>query len=233
MFVVFALGLIVATVYHTVLLPSIPYRHDTSWPAAVSTTLYKIHVFTLILAVVYYNVPLPYPYDTSWPAGVSTTFSEIYSRADLSEHATAIISSDDSFERVRCDGCESIDFKGEDEIVTIDKVGNLVVRLKSSLDVVTKEVYVGQGRPLGFEHDESSNTVVICNSLIGLMEYNYDSRDLRVLDSVALYVNDVSVDPRKPSRVFYSSSSSKGRVVWNSQKQFYDTMRTFLLVWWR
>ena len=193
--------------------------------------------FSVILTAIYHTLPLPYPYDESWPAAVDGSLVAIHSRAfpanlALDSPTTKLISAKSGLVRVPCLGCESIDFKGHDELVTIDRLGNLVVRLKSSLDV-TKEVYVGQGRPLGFEHDEISDTVVICNSLMGLLEYHYATDDLRVLDSTNLYVNDVSIDPTNPSRIFYSSSTSAGRVVWNTREGFYDTMRTFLLVWWR
>ncbi|CAM9180390.1 unnamed protein product, partial [Ectocarpus fasciculatus] len=107
------------------------------------------------------------------------------------------------------------------------------------------------GRPLGFHHLDD-NTLVVCDSLKGLLEVDIsprgaDSGDggrVQVLtnevsrpqqperhhDALIRYANDLDISANKRA-VYFTSSTNHGVVAYDPAGNYYDTMKSFLLTW--
>jgi len=92
-------------------------------------------------------------------------------------------------------------------------------------------LYIGPGRPLG-SHFVTEDTLLVCDSLKGLIEVNLTSRTLRTLTNAVggaplHYANDLDVTSDR--KVVYFSSSTRGPVALDAALGYYDTLRSFLL----
>lgn len=111
----------------------------------------------------------------------------------------------------------------------------------------SSSIYIGPGRPLGFHiHNE---ILYVCDSVKGLLSVdlswpddNFRGDRIRVLSNCFIdpsetggpqpinYANDLDID-KDGKTVYFSSSTGKGVVAFDSENKYYDTMRSFLLTW--
>ena len=139
------------------------------------------------------------------------------------------------------------------KLLMLDKYGNIRVAERQSPvnDYVlqSKSLYIGPGRPLGFHiHPHLHDTLFVCDSLKGLLAvdlsdgdtvgervqlltnaYSPQGQSTTHLDAIN-YLNDLDVT-QDGHIVYFSSSTARGVVAYDSRDRYYDTMRSFLLTW--
>ena len=135
-------------------------------------------------------------------------------------------------------GPESV-FVGKDgNLVILDRYGNIYSAPSDDTNSSPKLIkYIGPGRPLGFHLISGTNTLVVCDSLKGLLSVDLDSQDVHILTSSYIssngtsdipfeYANDLDIS-KDGSRVYFSSSSSIPPYL--NREGYYDTMQSYLL----
>jgi sugar lactone lactonase YvrE len=165
-------------------------------------------------------------------------------------------------------GAESIGFAatssdaGITRLTMLDKYGVIkqaqLDPVSGSFTLLNSSINIGPGRPLGFHH-MTANTIVVCDSLKGLLEVDLTERPSGMGDggritvltnavspplhspgtrplhppdqsSLIRYANDLDVSADRRS-VYFSSSTDQGVVAYDPANDYYDTMRSFLLTW--
>lgn len=95
------------------------------------------------------------------------------------------------------------------------------------------EAYIGPGRPLGFH--VLKKTVIICNSLLGLMSFDLETKKMSLLSNGHFvdgnheplsYANDLDVDEER-SIVYFTDSAKIPPAI--NRRGFYDTMQSYML----
>ena len=134
-------------------------------------------------------------------------------------------------------GPESV-FVGKDEnLVILDRYGSIYSAPSDDTNSMLKHIkYIGPGRPLGFHLIPGTNTLIVCDSLKGLLSVDLDSHDVHVLtSSYSLngtndipfeYANDLDVS-KDGGMIYFSSSSSIPPSL--NREGYYDTMHSYLL----
>ena len=150
----------------------------------------------------------------------------------------------------RVSGAESVAVTPDGTLVMLDKFGYIHRAAPGDggeyellPTVEAPPIYIGPGRPLGFEVVEGGEALLVCDSLKGLLRVEPGSGRVTVLSNRVTdrsrsgpsalpgpadainYANDL--DTASDGTVFFSSSTAG--VVAQHPAGFYDTMRSFLL----
>jgi len=104
---------------------------------------------------------------------------------------------------------------------------------------VGEKFYIGPGRPLGYHvvEEEGNLILLVCCSLKGLLRVDLTKRTIEILSNVAPdgtpinYANDLDIGPK--SGKIYFSSSTQDVVGYSSIGNYYDTLRSYLLNFFR
>lgn len=185
---------------------------------------------------------LPYPYDFEPIHDIPAANKEVLLTA-LSADGSQWFSSSQRLAAPRTTrlfeglvhGAESVAVSPDGERLTmVDKRGFVQHARAQDYTLLNDSapVYVGPGRPLGFEYKDETH-LLLCDSLKGLLEVDLESGQITILSNRVTggapinYANDLGVD--ESTGVVYFSSSTRGVVAYSSRGGFYDTMRSFTL----
>ena len=117
-----------------------------------------------------------------------------------------------------------------DDTISNENIGN-----NYGYHFVGDKFYIGPGRPLGYHIVEEHETLIlfVCCSLKGLLRVNLSKRTIEILSNTAPdgtpinYANDLDIGPK--TGTIYFSSSTSDVVGYASVGQYYDTLRSYLL----
>ena len=145
------------------------------------------------------------------------------------------------------EGVESVGVSNNGTLVMLDKYG--YVHLAEKDDSISKEsidnnygyqfvgekFYIGPGRPLGYHIVEENKNLIllVCCSLKGLLRVNLSKRTIKILSNTAPdgtpinYANDLDIGP-KTGKIYFSSSTSDV-VGYSAVGNYYDTLRSYIL----
>lgn len=120
--------------------------------------------------------------------------------------------------------------------IVMDKFGYLYSGNLSPGEMPVREAYIGPGRPLGFLVLNDERTVIICNSLLGLISYGLDTRQISIVSNgyerhgihvPVMYANDLDILNVNGSRIYFTDSAKIPPAM--NREHFYDTMQSYIL----